>query len=88
MTEPSSDSATAPASFMSPISARVSPFCPFVTAPIGYTRTTPHARACLRINSVTEPVSLTGFVLAMQATEVTPPAAAARLPLAIVSLYS
>jgi len=37
---------------------------------------------------VTARLSLTGNVLAMQATAVKPPAAAARVPEAIVSLYS
>jgi hypothetical protein len=37
---------------------------------------------------VTARVSLTGCVLAMHATAVKPPAAAARVPVAIVSLYS
>src|ERR671936_1233662 len=38
--------------------------------------------------SVIEPLSFTGWVLAMQHTAVKPPAAAARVPVATVSLYS
>src|SRR5215831_9050197 len=37
---------------------------------------------------VTAPLSLTGLVLAMQATAVNPPASAARVPVRTVSLYS
>ena len=37
---------------------------------------------------MTERLSLTGSVFAMQATAVKPPAAAARVPVAMVSLYS
>jgi hypothetical protein len=37
---------------------------------------------------VTAPLSLTGLVFAMQQTAVKPPAAAARVPVATVSLYS
>jgi hypothetical protein len=45
-------------------------------------------RASLTMCSVTERLSLTGTVLAMQATAVKPPAAAARVPVRMVSLYS
>ena len=40
------------------------------------------------MNSVTERLSFTGFVFGMQQTEVKPPAFAAAVPVAIVSLYS
>ena len=56
-------------------------------APMGKTR----AEASLawdRMNSVTDRLSFTGFVFGMQQTEVNPPAFAAAVPVAIVSLYS
>jgi hypothetical protein len=37
---------------------------------------------------VTAALSFTGFVFAMQATDVNPPATAAAVPVATVSLYS
>jgi hypothetical protein len=77
-----------PARRISPISARLSPRRPTDTAPIGYTRASRAACARSRMYSVTAPLSLTGSVLAMQATAVKPPATAAATPVATVSLYS
>ena len=57
-------------------------------APIGYTRTLPSARAFSTIARVIPAVSLTGLVLGIAHTAVKPPAAAARVPVAIVSLSS
>src|SRR5215203_3945690 len=85
---PSSDTATAPARIISPISAISSPFSPLLMAAIGWTRAKPWRRASKRMCSVTERLSLTGSVLAMQATPVKPPAAAAMVPVRTVSLYS
>ncbi len=85
---PSSEIATHPASFSSPISARASPFSSLLTAPTGYTFTMPSSCAFLSMYLVTDALSLTGSVFAMQATPVNPPAAAAVAPVFIVSLYS
>ncbi len=85
---PSSESATTPASFNSPISARVSPFSSLVTAPTGKTWVQARSRAWRKMYSVTARVSLTGLVLAMQARAVYPPAAPAIDPVSMVSLYS
>ena len=57
-------------------------------APTGYTRTTPSARARSRMARVMPAWSLTGSVFGIAHTAVKPPAAAARVPVAIVSLSS
>ena len=60
---PSSDTATIPASFISPISEMRSPSIPFVAAPMGYTRQLSASLAFLRIPLITAALSATGFVL-------------------------
>jgi hypothetical protein len=63
----------------------VSPLDPRVAAATGKTRTAaPRSGAC--IQRVISGESLTGVEFGMAATEVKPPAAAAAVPLAIVSL--
>src|SRR5439155_15239161 len=85
---PSSETATAPDRTMSPISASSAPRPPLLTQPIGKTFTTPRRRASATMYSVTDRPSFQGSVFGMQATEVKPPAAAARVPLQIDSLCS
>jgi hypothetical protein len=85
---PSSETATQPAARNSPISDSSSPFDPLVIAPMGNTRAEASRAACDRINSVTDRLSFTGLVFGMQQTDVKPPAFAAAVPVAIVSLYS
>ena len=85
---PSSVTATQPASLSSAMSASSSPFCPRETAPIGYTRASPASAAFCRIKRVTPALSLTGFVFGMHATAVNPPATADATPVATVSLCS
>ncbi len=85
---PSSETATMPASRISPISASDSPLSPLEMAPMGWTRTAAASRARRTINSVTARLSLGGLVLGMQQTVVKPPAAAARAPETMSSLYS
>ncbi len=85
---PSSEMATHPAPTNSPISANSSPLLPLVMAPMGKTCTAPSRRARSMMKSVTDWLSLTGVVLAMQHTDVKPPRAAARVPVAMVSMSS
>ncbi len=85
---PSSEIATIPSAFIEPISASSTPLRPFETAPIGKTRTAAVSRARRTTNATVGASSGTGSVFAMAQTAVNPPAAAARVPLAIVSLYS
>ena len=85
---PSSEMATQPVVTSSPISASCSPCSPLEMAPMGYTFTTPSRRARSWMNSVTDWLSLTGLVLAMQQMLVKPPRAAARVPVAMVSMSS
>ena len=62
-----------------------SPLEPRVAAAMGKTRTdAPRSGAC--IQRVISGESFTGVVLGMAATEVNPPAAAAAVPVAMVSL--
>ena len=70
------------------MSASCSPSWPRDTAPIGYTRARFASAAFLRMYSVTPALSFTGFVFGMHATAVNPPATAAAVPVAIVSLCS
>ena len=70
------------------MSASGLPSRPCVIAPIGRTRTAPTSRARRTISSVTARLSLTGFVFGMQQIVVKPPAAAARVPVSMSSLYS
>ncbi len=74
---PSSENATAPASDSSEKSAISFPSSPRVTAATGKTFADPSRRAFSMMYLVTSGESLTGFVFAMQTTEVNPPAAAA-----------
>ena len=85
---PSSEKATQPAALWSAISVSRSPRRPAETAPIGWTRQAAASRARFKMRSVIELESFTGSVFAMQATAVKPPAAAARVPLSVSSLYS
>jgi len=85
---PSSEKPTAPSASMSPISASASPLLPTVHAPIGCTRTTPSADARSMMKRTLLPLSVMGEVLGMAQTAVKPPCAAARVPLAMVSLSS
>ena len=84
---PSSEKATQPASLSSAISVSILPLSPALTAPTGR-MFIPVSSACLIMKRVTEPLSLTGFVLAMHRMVVKPPAFAASAPVFIVSLYS
>ena len=59
-----------------------------VAAAIGYTFARPVIPRLLRMNSTTLLSSIGGLVLGMHATDVTPPATAAAVPVAMVSLYS
>ena len=77
---PSSENATAPASANSEKSVISAPASPRVTAATGKTFAHPSLRAFSMMCRVTSGESLIGFVLAMQTTEVNPPAAAARVP--------
>ena len=84
---PSSEKAQQPASFKACISVSFSPFSPTETAPIGRTWASALA-AFSSIYFTVSALSHTGFVLGMAQTVVTPPAAAARHPEIISSLYS
>ncbi len=80
--------ATAPASLRSAISVISSLFSPLVAHAAGRTRIQASSRARLMINSTKPALSMGGLVFAMVTTVVNPPLAAARLPLAMVSLDS
>src|SRR5271170_7105230 len=83
---PSSVTATAPAALSDAYSVRASPIDPRVAAPIGKTRIAAlRSGAC--IHRVVSAESFTGTVFGMAQTVVNPPAAAAAVPEAIVSLY-
>ncbi len=82
---PSSVTATAPADFSDPYSVSASPMLPRVAATIGNTcALAPRSGLC--IQRVISSESLTGMVFGMAHTLVNPPAAAAAVPLAMVSL--
>src|SRR5258706_16162378 len=85
---PSSETATAPAAFISPISGNSEPSEDFVIAPIGKTFARPARSACSITYRVIAALSLIGFVLGIGQTDVQPPATAAAHPEAIVSLCS
>ena len=85
---PSSLTATAPANFSSPICASSSPFCPFEIHPIGYTFTFPASFALEIMYDTSAALSIGGSVFGIQAIDVKPPIAAARVPLSMSSLYS
>ena len=73
---------------MAPSSASRSPCRPTVTAPMGCTVAKPAASPSASSCSTTPAVSATGAVFAIANTAVNPPAAAARVPVRIVSLCS
>ena len=75
-------------SAIAPISERVCPFNPSVTAPIGNTSSKPAACPKRYTCSTTPAVSATGEVLAIADSAVNPPLAPARLPLRTVSASS
>ena len=82
---PSSETATAPADLSEPYSVSFSPRLPRVAAAMGKTRMlAPRSGLC--IQRVVSGESLTGTVLGMAQTLVKPPAAAAAVPVAMVSL--
>ena len=82
---PSSVTATAPAALSDPYSVSASPIDPRVAAAMGKTRiAATRSGAC--IQRVVSGESFTGIVLGMAQTVVNPPAAAAAVPVAIVSL--
>src|SRR5712692_1491231 len=85
---PSSVRQTHPASLSSAMSLSDSPRDPRVMAPAGSTRANPASRARACTNLATEALSQTGRVFGMAMTVVTPPAAAARVPEAMVSFPS
>ena len=80
--------ATAPPSTSPPSSASSLPSRFLVTAPIGKTLQLPARWACWMTNSAAACVSRAGSVFGMQATDVTPPATAAAVPVAMVSSSS
>ena len=82
---PSSLTATAPAALSEPYSVSASPMLPRVAAAMGNTRAL-GLRSALCIQRVVSTESLTGIVLGMAQTVVNPPAAAAAVPVAMVSL--
>ena len=85
---PSSLNPIQPASANSAISDSSLPSDPLVTHPIGSTRTAPSVRAFSSTYSTVARVCMVGSVLGIAHTVVNPPFAAARVPLATVSLYS
>ncbi len=82
---PSSVSATTPALASEPMGASSSPARPLVIAPVGKTLTHDSRAAFSWIHETTLGLSTGGLVFGMQTTDVKPPAAAARVPLAMVS---
>ena len=85
---PSSVNATTPASANSSISANSRPWRPLLMQPTGRTRTTPSEAALRCTHSTTEALPMAGWVLGMAHKVVKPPRAAARVPVAMVSLCS
>ena len=85
---PSSVTHAQPASFSSAMSLRASPSDPRVMAPAGSTRANPASRARACTNRATDALSQTGRVFGMATRVVIPPAAAARVPVAMVSFAS
>src|SRR4030095_11109861 len=83
---PSSVIATTPACASDPIGASSSPARPFEIAPVGKTFTDAPAARFL-IHAIVLGLSATGDVFGMQTIVVNPPAAAARAPDSIVSLW-
>ncbi len=84
---PSSVIATTPARLSEPIGASAWPFRPTVMQPVGSTFTTASRPAASLMNWIVPALSAGGEVLGMQTTVVKPPAAAAREPVPIVSLW-
>ena len=70
------------------MAASCRPSCPCEIAPIGYTRAARAAAPCARTKPTPAGSSTTGSVLGIAQIAVKPPAAAARAPVAIVSLCS
>ena len=85
---PSSLNPMQPASASSAISASSAPADRLVTHPMGRTRTTPSERAFCSTYSTVARVCMVGSVFGIAHTVVKPPFAAARVPVAMVSLYS
>ena len=85
---PSSLMARQPFSAIPLMSASSSPFWPLVTAPSWMTFVRDSLLALSMTSRTFTPLSMTGFVLGMAHTVVTPPRTAARPPVARVSLYS
>ena len=83
---PSSVIATTPAWRNDPIGANCSPFCPIEIVPVGKTFATPVSLALCFIHAIVFEPSATGDVFGIAITEVNPPATAAAVPVAIVSL--
>ena len=83
---PSSENATAPAFNMASISTSSFPSMPFVIEESCFTCTYA-CSARFKISCSTSTLSTTGFVFGIAQTVVTPPAAAAREPVMISSLY-
>ena len=86
MGRPSSLKATAPARLSAAKSVSCSPRLPMVAAATGKTVHVPRRALDRRIQRVISAESFTGLVFGMVQTEVNPPAAAAMVPLAMVSL--
>src|SRR5262249_61805994 len=84
----SAEAGTQPAAFSSAVSDSCSPCWPRDTAPSGYTRARLASAAFCRMYLVTPALSLTGEVFGMHAPAVNPPATAAAVPVATVSLCS
>src|SRR5437773_7728358 len=87
MQRPSSVMATTPALASEPIGANSSPNNPLDIAPDGSTLMQADSAARSLIQAIVPGLSATGDVFGMQTIVVNPPAAAARAPEAIVSLW-
>ena len=76
-----------PACTIDPIGAISSPLSPLVIAPVGKTFTRAHSLTRSVIQVIVLALSAGGSVFGMQTIEEKPPAAAARVPVSIVSLW-
>ena len=85
MQRPSSLKAATPAAFNAPIGAISSPAKLLVMQPQGCTLTTASVAMCRRRYSIWPELSAAGLVLGIGTMAVKPPAAAARVPVAMVS---
>ena len=88
MSLPSSVTATAPTAFNSAISVISAPARPLVAAAAGQILMQAVSRARRFTNSTIPPLSIGGSVFGIVTTDVNPPRAAARLPVAMVSFDS